>query len=761
MNNSKISLKKLLSKSENNRLNIIEIPMLQRDYAQGRTDDKTSELRRKFIQDLFDVLITEKQSLHLDFIYGPVKDGVFRPIDGQQRLTTLFLLYWFVAVKAEETNEVFEYLKNFRYKVRATSQEFIDSILNPDNLKGLKLTKKDLKDAKWYYSAWNYDPTVQGMLEMIDTINCLSKSSKLPPWESVYNNLDNITFSLLPMDKFGLGDELFMRMNARGLALTDFENFKAWLQDYTRKYEDDFYFNASDNSWIRRIDGIWTDKIWSISDKDSVEKENSFDQCFLRLFKRLGTAYAVAENKELLDLLVEKMVKDKYIPHLLYDTNKCFSLSNLKEIFKLIDFLINKENEFFTIGFQKKDLFSLKKLIFREGEGEIRKITVIAYAVSRYLGKDDKHDKYETQFQDWCRVIRNLVENTIINNNQLFINAVKSVDLLLKKSGGKIISFLAGQDETFTLSTFNSQLPEEILKAKLINADRDSWSSEIENAENHPLFRGQVEFLLKKMDENENLINLISADHEVFAKHARIAAKLWNEKGSAVDNNDNFLLFRAVILTNFKYEFCWQKKLYPSNWKENFREESFRKSIITLLDQLNLENSQEILDSIEIYLNEKITNLSLDPSDWKYHIVKYGDKLLAFSSTKKIQQYYEHGVYVFEKSNKSGGDIWINKNVQARNSLIQALIDPTSSNKYQLLHDWADPDIDSSDFKYFKGHDVSLKIEGIEDRILKINEKELIIEDSKTSALIVKQEYANSSFEDITNWLTVNLCSDS
>jgi len=42
-----------------------------------------------------------------------------------------------------------------------------------------------------------------------------------------------------------------------------------------------------------------------------------------------------------------------------------------------------------------------------------------------------------------------------------------------------------------------------------------------------------------------------------------------------------------------------------------------------------------------------------------------------------------------------------------------------------------------------------------------INEKELIIEDSKTSALIVKQEYANSSFEDITNWLTVNLCSDS
>ena len=110
----------------------VEIPMLQRDYAQGRDDAKTKELRTSFINDL--VNATETTPLHLDFIYGPVENGVFRPLDGQQRLTTLFLLHWYIAVKSDNYN-LFEKLKKFKYKVRVTTQEFLNAILTKKMLK--------------------------------------------------------------------------------------------------------------------------------------------------------------------------------------------------------------------------------------------------------------------------------------------------------------------------------------------------------------------------------------------------------------------------------------------------------------------------------------------------------------------------------------------------------------------------------------------------------------------------------------------------
>ena len=121
----------------------VEIPMLQRDYAQGRKDDKTKDLRTNFIKDL--VKANPESPLHLDFIYGPVEKNTFRPLDGQQRLTTLFLLHWYIAIKsAVESNdyELFKTLKKFKYKVRVTTQEFLDAILTKENVENEDLTKK-------------------------------------------------------------------------------------------------------------------------------------------------------------------------------------------------------------------------------------------------------------------------------------------------------------------------------------------------------------------------------------------------------------------------------------------------------------------------------------------------------------------------------------------------------------------------------------------------------------------------------------------
>jgi uncharacterized protein with ParB-like and HNH nuclease domain len=76
----------------------IEIPIIQRDYAQGRYDK--SEIRNNFLTALESSIINEFP-IQLDFIYGSKVEGAFQPLDGQQRLTTLFLLNWYAARKVD------------------------------------------------------------------------------------------------------------------------------------------------------------------------------------------------------------------------------------------------------------------------------------------------------------------------------------------------------------------------------------------------------------------------------------------------------------------------------------------------------------------------------------------------------------------------------------------------------------------------------------------------------------------------------------
>ena len=75
----------------------VVIPIIQREYAQGRA----KIVRNEFLKALYDALCQPEDApelpLDLDFIYGSVVNGSFQPLDGQQRLTTLFLLHWYLA----------------------------------------------------------------------------------------------------------------------------------------------------------------------------------------------------------------------------------------------------------------------------------------------------------------------------------------------------------------------------------------------------------------------------------------------------------------------------------------------------------------------------------------------------------------------------------------------------------------------------------------------------------------------------------------
>ena len=93
----------------------INIPIIQRDYAQGRENDEVGRIRSRFLDALRHAL-TDDAPITLDFVYGEINDeGNLIPLDGQQRLTTLFLLHWYVSKHENVPPEKCLFLNRFSY----------------------------------------------------------------------------------------------------------------------------------------------------------------------------------------------------------------------------------------------------------------------------------------------------------------------------------------------------------------------------------------------------------------------------------------------------------------------------------------------------------------------------------------------------------------------------------------------------------------------------------------------------------------------
>lgn len=134
---------------ENVEVNGIVIPIVQRDYAQGRLSEDVTRIRNRFLQALYEALV-EDRKIKLDFIYGNVEDKTLIPLDGQQRLTTLFLLHYYIAQHESVSQEESSFLKRFTYETRVSSREFCQQLLSfvPDF--SMANLSAQIKDEAWF-----------------------------------------------------------------------------------------------------------------------------------------------------------------------------------------------------------------------------------------------------------------------------------------------------------------------------------------------------------------------------------------------------------------------------------------------------------------------------------------------------------------------------------------------------------------------------------------------------------------------------------
>lgn len=426
----------------------VEVPIVQRDYAQGRQDDHARNVRFNLLKDMRAAILGETQPLDLSFVYGKAEDKKFIPIDGQQRLTTLFLLYLY-AFRNDETKT--SLLHCFTYETRITSREFLIELIKNRAIVFAAETKPSLEieDSEWFVLSWAHDPTIMSVIVMLDDIvkyfnNIINLADRLTDKED-----EPIVFKFLEMQDLGMEDSLYIKLNARGKALTEFENFKAQLIGRMKNLKLPFI-----DAFKINFDGEWTDLFWRNHKKD-------FDQTYYAFFGVLLMNRGVIQD-------------DKNWANVIDYSN--IDVDIFEIAFYTLEFLCRNP------GDEEATLLVFNALSDKRTYSN----RVLFHALTTYLLKAKGEDK--GTLKQWLRIIRNLVFNSTIDKMDLYRSAIDSINSF---SGhwNKLILFFADKNR---VGGFNQQqIEEEQIKAKII-MDNESFASKIRQAEQHPYFSGQI-----------------------------------------------------------------------------------------------------------------------------------------------------------------------------------------------------------------------------------------------------------------------------
>lgn len=631
-NNDKVSFWKLLNDKK------IVIPIIQRDYAQGREGKEF--LRERFLGQLFDALKDDAKPLVLDFVYGSVEGDTFYPLDGQQRLTTLWLLHWYLALCAGTLPEDKAVLERFSYETRISSRTFCQKLCGITSYQPQKHGNiaTFIRNQTWFYSAYEQDPTIQSMLRMLNGTD-ISDSNKMDITDGIEEYciqaeeltkekakelLDRlksedapICFYLLNMEdkNMPLTDDLYIKMNARGKVLTDFENFKVDLLkkiDELPNKEWNPENGMSKESFSLLLDTRWTDLFWHYRSAECHIDEiylNFLNRFFLNWYIARCNTDATPEEvtardfyKQLSAAINGKNKDYRYQSISIYNqvlTREC--IASLQTCLnRLCDLYQNVEG-----GDNKQKLQAIDALFMPYWEefaenGESDKANKIFSFIPRYATDDNTNTpvpitlkqqvvfhaicvyltnckEVETdKLKDWVHFVWNMAENSDMDSEQS-VGAIRFFDTELNKlpkienneapdqASDNIIDYLAGIDEGQIKNVFGRrrrQLLEEIAKAKQIKQNHD-WKNKIHEAEKAAFFKGAIAFLfINEKDET---------DWTNFDTKWKTAQQLFDKDGVKANKMVDAMHTLYSYCDDWGSQFWWYAKIFngkASTWKD-------------------------------------------------------------------------------------------------------------------------------------------------------------------------------------------------
>lgn len=624
---------------------IIKIPLIQRDYAQGRNTEE--DVRNDFIDKLKEIIDENNEVLNLDFIYGYTiitsqKKVDFIPLDGQQRLTTLWLMHWYFACQEEVLNiefkneDISNALLNFTYETRMSSKRFCEKLVNnPIAIRELKGTvKEEVVNTPWFMSSWKNDPTIMAMLNMLDTIHI-----KLSTCENVWQKLTEkniITFDYIDIksDEFKLTDELYIKMNSRGKPLTSFENFKAIFSQLLNDKGTDYYnetieYERSNISYQQyfafNVDGKWTDLFWSYRDKVT----SSLDDNFLNFFYYIGEMLHYKDNDR--DNFNRNFEALKQV----YSVK-----SNVDFLFNALDLLSKIEDveEFFKALFST-DVYDLNKVkLFDEENSDLfyKAFSNKAFNVQQrvllfgvlHFCVETKIDFPESKLKDFSRILRNLLLRVRQVNTSRRIEIISNLRLPDFNEYSKFIfKFIQLINSNKNKDVFNVFLENEfsgfvkeniVLEQKKIEiiTNNPKSSESIIKLEEHNYIIG----ITDSFDlESNNIDKYVNAFYEIWSfksiNNSLLVRALLTFGDFSVTTHD---YSRLGLIKYFGKEDNWNRILAPiyADEKENV------KNVLNLFLEDYINSKKE---TVADKLQEFIDDYNPKTKNWKYYFIKYNE----------------------------------------------------------------------------------------------------------------------------------------
>lgn len=644
----------LASLERGKRFDKILIPKIQRDYAQGRTGREM--MRSRFLNRLFGAIDEKEESegIELDFIYGQKNGSEFLPIDGQQRLTTLFLLHLYVGKRCKENVDI---LQGFTYDTRDSSKEFCLKLIEipEENFRGIK---GYIENQWWYTRRWSNDPTISSMVVMLNDIDNHYKDVDDARMATVWQNLvhnDKIKYWKLTLDDLKTTDDLYIKMNSRGKSLTNFEHFKAEIESYIHDSKaKDAKIKAG--KFSLKIDTSWTNLLWKYRNKeaDNNIKEygnNGLDNMFVNIFKRFMLIEGAKEGRDFKKLESEHILKLselilKQNPDLLDKLTVIMdffvSMDDANAFFKEILTLRSDENRIkdnvavssdkYRVYLQQQ-LYGSEDFLYRAAIWDNMTIANLLmleaffhYAsLVKVVGNADI-----ATLREKMRIIRNLILNSRDELRAERVGALLNrVDAIIEKNA---------LDAEASGEFRQAQVVQEIQKIHFMNEHpHEAWN--IKFAENHSVLCGNLSCY---MDGGSILVSLLMKHEQLF--HA----------DADYDKIERFLLTFGDYAPTVN-----ERKLYGGRSSEHWRDDIFNNgnkvSIPILYEALNYFSAydESVMDNrIQEWIGSCIEKSKFP---WRYYLVAHrGTRHGDWARYAKSNGFVSYGYIMMNKNNFNG-----------------------------------------------------------------------------------------------------------
>ena len=509
----------------------VVIPGIQRHYVQGSKNPKAESVRKQFIKEIFTAIEEKQGDFNLHFIYGPINtDGEdsFVPVDGQQRLTTLWLIARYAVEKAEPSDrkDLLCLLSRFTYEDRINAKRFCQALTCEDSRWDITQDPNpDILCQDWFLDYWKEDETVVSMIRMLSTIH--DEWNKHQDIITANNVLEAIASQIrfeLKIDTFG--DDIYMKMNARGLQLTQWENFKG-------KFSEGLPEEVKE-TWDKDMEEL-SNLYFTCSRKQYELPDNAFFALYARIMAYEARIFGVNCSNNIKELAaythnhnIWSQIELPFVPYSDFSditNNESVASTVAATCVKMIKtVLANEQNTVPYFGDSK-----LFDTFFHPQNGNELDFTLCCY---EYFKKFVNEHVDTTNFLKALRLMWNILENV----DKQYENPYNRVELVKKIIDLEDKTLYSPQIKEIIGSNAPEQAKEEAEKAIQMHRNDQSmpsdwneeklgpwsnWNDAIKKAEELAFFHGSIRFLYRNSNGEttwENFATKLSNCMDLFTK---------------------------------------------------------------------------------------------------------------------------------------------------------------------------------------------------------------------------------------------------